>query len=1158
MSRNRIVIRVVLGVLLLGMLGLLGRTWLVGSTGDLAQAERAISTGNLEKARIHLLKLLQEDPENLAGHLALAQTLLSEAQTRHPQASYANTPKALFHREAAAKLDESNLVLQKELLTIFMTQRQPGKGAAVAKRIIALEPDNAIANFALVWQLISTNGASAKNSEQVQKQLDHLLALKDRPKFQASSLAIQHYDAVKAVEAKNKVVSAAVQDAVALSGEQLSALPPEENRALNHLLQYAIGSATSVEELIERLDGAIKTCETLADSGGLAADLLIRSATNKSWNDASEQQLALRSSLEQRGRTLLERSVSAGTTLATTYRWLAIDTRSQDVAKAIEILEKGIVACAGQEGSSICHDLHLLAAEYLFETRDFSRARELLAEAKDLPEVDGQRDVLEGRIASAEGRYTAALNHFLVARTHLGDSSLLDAMLTDTLLKLRRWNAALPYLARLRDALAADSGGTQKLFGFTAQSVRWKMAQCYMALNNWDEAQPILADLASTQLAPQVISALAIRDVQLGKAATAFARLSEAHEQRPNDLTLLKTYAQLLFQFGETEKADTLMEAAAANPEASKEILGLATRWNLGRKNEQRALALVAQLEKDYGDDPMTTALKAETYLRSGMSEELNTLVERLKQDPQTRDFANLLSAASEFQGNDLNGALAQLNEIENPNVFSDLLRGEIALRQEDHTVAISSLSSLLEVTSHQQRAGRAILLSVLQIAQKESPQRAEELVDEMLQSHPDDFFLIVAKAEMGFSQGRFDDGIASLDNLERHFPALPTAAQIKAVAWLRRNRLDRAKAEIERALALKPDDLISNRLAAEIYLAAKEYRQVLKHTTAALAVAPNKWGLYLVHAEALRRTGNREAAIKTIRWLVNKQPSFFTAHRVLIAILHADGQLEAALTASRTAQKAHANVPLLAAGEVALLCYMKRYDDAENRAASYKAQHTNAPALLLLARAFAGSQQLNQAREIGQTLLTDKSDDIRVQTNAMLGDLALVEHQQRSDAKLLESARDHFAAAVAIQPNHLSAANNLAWLLATEFSDVQKAITVLEKAQGNLPVAALAVEFIDTLAVAYDLNGQRGRALKVLDTALASRGESPGLLYRYAIHLSAGPDVTAAKTMLTRCLSLPLPVSQLLEVQRTLAELSQADKMNSDTSVTLSSDSPK
>ena len=138
-------------------------------------------------------------------------------------------------------------------------------------------------------------------------------------------------------------------------------------------------------------------------------------------------------------------------------------------------------------------------------------------------------------------------------------------------------------------------------------------------------------------------------------------------------------------------------------------------------------------------------------------------------------------------------------------------------------------------------------------------------------------------------------------------------------------------------------------------------------------------------------------------------------------------------------------------------------------------------------------------------------ADETRAEAQYLAAQTQLMKGDQEAAQRLLKSA-------LARDPSHVGANNDLAWLLASTGQQLDRALSLAERAVRVGPSA----DTLDTLGYVHLERGDPAAAVSALGKALEARPDSPSIEYRLGVALAATGDKEKARAVLTRALERP------------------------------------
>lgn len=410
-------------------------------------------------------------------------------------------------------------------------------------------------------------------------------------------------------------------------------------------------------------------------------------------------------------------------------------------------------------------------------------------------------------------------------------------------------------------------------------------------------------------------------------------------------------------------------------------------------------------------------------------------------------------------------------------------------------------------------------------------PEQARATVERMRKEWATSPRTSIASARIALSEKRPAEAVSDLGRATSSVEDAE-AFYLLSLAELALGNREPALTAIDRALALTPQPPVAMlQQKVGLHAAARDWPavlQTLQRVEAATGVLPA--GLRPLLAQALFETKNQEAGRQVLERMADDP-----ATRSVAAVIFAERvgprdpqaaykQLEAALAADP------AEPPLLAA-LARLDMSARRYDRAIERLDGALAKGKEVPGLRLLlaqARALAGDLDGAEA-DARKVLETDPSVPgtatflvaiytTRGSLDQAIGSLEEMERAGRLHgtgrellARLYQSHGDsaragqQFEKALADDPSLAEAKNGLAFLLATDRKDLDRALTLAQEAQGQLPNVP---EVADTLGFVYLQKGLVDAAVDrfrfALDLTPAGSEASPSIRYHLGLALAA------------------------------------------------------
>jgi Tfp pilus assembly protein PilF len=546
------------------------------------------------------------------------------------------------------------------------------------------------------------------------------------------------------------------------------------------------------------------------------------------------------------------------------------------------------------------------------------------------------------------------------------------------------------------------------------------------------------------------------------------------------------------------------------NPQETSGRL-LWVEWLLRTKRADKAVAYLEDPAnfKDGKDDRYNRAL-AVALLNKGDREGGLKVVRHLPRDAVTDVLLiQALASATDKERDEALGAARPER--------SGLLRcweAELALSKGKYEEAVTSYLRATEFTQVRALAHQGLQRALFAMANSK-PAQAREVAGRLLKDAPEEPALLLAYAYASLLLDDVGTPADNWDNVKSMAAALnqwekvatkdaprATGALTKAEYWLLANRPDRAGGEIDRASRLDPKNVTAAVLGVQVAVDsfdAEQWAEGRKHLAVLKEVEPDAVRTPLLEAMLQQREGKTAEAIKSYERLLEKHPDSGEGYNRLVGLLEGEKQPQKARDLVRRWRKRLPDDIGAARAEVRQLAEDKQVEQAVKTAETFRDEQVQALQKKLADakppvgadRATWEKERLKAGRtlvdlEMARGLLQGRALDAGAKwlgrmlqeqpglegAEVMLGDI-YVSRQEWA------KARDHYAAVLKEHKDNFVAANNLAWILATQLNDPETALAVVREAcKGRysgkpVPGDRLNPEVLDTAGVVYTKLGK-------------------------------------------------------------------------------------
>ncbi|MCW5976639.1 MAG: tetratricopeptide repeat protein [Bryobacteraceae bacterium] len=590
---------------------------------------------------------------------------------------------------------------------------------------------------------------------------------------------------------------------------------------------------------------------------------------------------------------------------------------------------------------------------------------------------------------------------------------------------------------------------------------------------------------------------------------------------------------------------EQLRKAYALDPADRRVTLGLAGALSeAGNAAEAERIALAA-LEKDKSFPAIYDFLYVH-YQRQGKKEQAAaTILRKCENDP--RNIANWFQLVAHYHRA---GERVKRDELlkklsDNPADFPDgrLAAGDFCLRIGDLEGAIRHYEAGVKSEGGNQTAYQVRLANVLSFQGKVPEALAQ--AEEALERSPKDDQARHLRASLEVTRGDPDSvpkAVADLEGLAKKTPDNPALRFNLGRAYAASGDLERAAAEFRKAAAVR-DYLPPRYELGRLAIAKQQYAEARKLADEILAVAPQSVVGALLRATALAGLNETKEARRVAEAVVAAQPGNREALYLLARLNYQQKNFaEAERIFNRLGDMAPAD--LRSAHELVEVYLAQGRPDMAQAMLDRRIDRAPGSTELLLARADVAlrSAQFDAAIKAYNGLLTGNRGDVRVRERLgtayyKAGKTAAAEEQYRKAAELdpkdvaanlrlavllgeldrPAEARTALEQVLKLDPDNVVALNNLAYMLVDSPSELDRALSLAQRAYRKAPDNATIA---DTLGWVYLKKKFTDGAVKIYEDLAAKEPNRAKWRYHLGMAFAQRGDKAKARLQLQKALA--------------------------------------
>lgn len=722
---------------------------------------------------------------------------------------------------------------------------------------------------------------------------------------------------------------------------------------------------------------------------------------------------------------------------------------------------------------------------------------------------------------------------------------------------------------RLKRICVALLGATL-LLGFSAgcsadarKARHLERADEYFKAGDYEKAR--IEYLNTLRIEP--LNARAIRQMGLmfhdqGAPLSAYKFLSKAFEQNPQDIEIALKFGAAQQAVGELKKAqDIAVSILGKDPKNSEallllaesaqipELTGTAAQWleklrpgagNLAAYH--LAQAQLALRKKDLA--------RAEADIRQAVAAEPKSYLGHMALGDWYRSTSNFALAEQEFK-----------TAMDNapPRSLAPLKLAELKANNGDVAAAKKVLEAVTDKTPDYLPAWSVLAQIALNEKQYDE---CISISERILNADLLNFRSRQTMAQAKLAKGQIAQAVQDLENLSTLLPKSPQTKFQLAMAYLQTTNMDRAEAALEQAISLNTNFTEAIVLQGRLKLSKGDASGVVNSMLSLIKRQPDARAAYELLAYAYRALRRPDDAAAVLRGLIKSYPKDPQPQFLLAMILREQGKnaetralLEGALVLAPD------NLPILyqivdldiadksyQASLARLQTEIQRRPQSGGlrflEARVYRAQGDLAraeeslkktleldpnfvSAYQLLARTYVSGQKLDKATQQLEGLISSKPRDVG--SLMLLGTI----YEQ---AEKFDQARETYEKLLAVNSLFVPALNNLAYLYAEHFDNLQKAHDLARKARTLDPVDERGF-LADTLGWILYKRKEYQEALTLLQES-ASKSGLPEIHYHLGMAHYIMGQAEPAKLGFQRAVASPDPFPGKEEAQRLLTLL--------------------
>jgi tetratricopeptide (TPR) repeat protein len=660
---------------------------------------------------------------------------------------------------------------------------------------------------------------------------------------------------------------------------------------------------------------------------------------------------------------------------------------------------------------------------------------------------------------------------------------------------------------------------------------------------------------------PDAIGRLGVIYLEEGRPQKAFAYLSEATRLDPSNLEVRKKLAQLQMEIGKFKEAiaglNFVLDHQPTDADAPLLLVNAARTRDDVEAARTRLLALPSPAPQK---SPVLVALGTIDLHERKYDDAEAAFARATAVDPKSADLSTELGFLY----------LAKKDQAKAESAFADAAKqsGPYSPKKIQYAELEMSLGKIedakktLENITSEAPLYLPAWVKLAQIAsQKKSYDEGLADVGKALAVDSENPGALLEKSKLLLAKGSPKDAVTDMESASRDYPKSAQMEIELARAYMAAGSADKAEMSLKRALAIAPGAADAQMMLATVYVSKGDQASAIPVLRKLTLDHPKDIPARMLLGEAYRKHGETNEALSVFNQLSVENPKEIGPQMMIGTIYMQGRQPEMAQAAFEKVRLI--NPQYLPALErlIDLDLAGKNFGDAHKRINEQMAAHPSDGLLpLMLARIDLAQRDAAGAEAALKHSIKLQPDGTRaysmlaglyLSTNRQgdaLADLkaAVVKNPKDIDALILigtiqdrqndyDGARATYENVLSINPDSVTALNNLAYLYSEHFKDYDKALTAAETAQRLLPDEP---HIADTLGWVLYRQHKYSRAFPLLANSAERLPTEPDVQYHLGMTAYMLGREDSARDALQRSLDLSPQFGERDEASRRLAVL--------------------